>query len=218
MEVKTNNIVVIEKELYSLTKSINIIKIKNIIRENFVERGYPLDKLTDEFLNNEFGLIKNHIKNKIKHSHHISSRFSNEKIDLIKKLINKFPVVFFSYTTGSNNGAPRYDFVCPKCKNVDSLESRYSNEIDIIYCTNCWNFKFEYTTISKIDVSSHKQEEQFISDGIIRYISDDLFHLQYKNIFEHIQQKYPFGIESIFEFDTIVYEKDDNNNWITDNR
>jgi len=65
----------------------DIVQAKNIVRENFIERGMCLDELTDEFVNNEFGLVLTHLRKKIKHSHHITSRFTNENIEKIKQIL-----------------------------------------------------------------------------------------------------------------------------------
>ena len=56
-------------------------KIRNVIIKNFKERCEE-EKLTDEFIKSELGIVVKHVKNK--HSHHMSSRYSMENYDLIK--------------------------------------------------------------------------------------------------------------------------------------
>ena len=65
----------------------DIVQAKNIVRENFIERGMCLDELTDEFVNSEFGLLLTHLRKKIKHSHHITSRFTDGNIEKIKQVL-----------------------------------------------------------------------------------------------------------------------------------
>ena len=58
-------------------------KIRNVIIKNFKERGEQ-EKLTDEFIKSELGIVVKHVKNK--HSHHMSSRYSMENYYLIKAI------------------------------------------------------------------------------------------------------------------------------------
>lgn len=59
------------------------IKIKNIIVDNFTERN-EVEKLTEKFINSELLIVIKHVKNK--HSHHMTSYYSNEKYLMIKNI------------------------------------------------------------------------------------------------------------------------------------
>jgi hypothetical protein len=73
-----------------LTES-ELAQIKELIKENFLSRGKNPDEITEDFIEFEFGILYTHIKSKAKHSHHLNSRFSNEILSKIKKImVNKF--------------------------------------------------------------------------------------------------------------------------------
>jgi len=64
-------------------------EIKTIIIENFTQRGEE-EKLTDEFIKSELGIVIKHVKNK--HSHHMNSRYLSENYSKIKAIVgNKYP-------------------------------------------------------------------------------------------------------------------------------
>jgi len=77
-----------EKEMklgHILTEN-DYIKIKNIIIDNFTERN-ETEKLTEEFIKSELSLVIKHVKNK--HSHHMSSYYSNKNYSMIKMIVEK---------------------------------------------------------------------------------------------------------------------------------
>jgi len=64
-------------------------EIKIIIMENFTQRGEE-EKLTDQFIKSELGIVIKHVKNR--HSHHMNSRYSRENYYKIKAIVrNKYP-------------------------------------------------------------------------------------------------------------------------------
>ena len=62
------------------------IEIKKIIVDNFTERNQT-EKLTEKFIESELSIVIKHVKNK--HSHHMSSYYSNENKLKIKLIVGK---------------------------------------------------------------------------------------------------------------------------------
>lgn len=57
---------------------------------------------------------------------------------MVDKVIS---IIIIQYTTGSGNGEPYIDWLCPYCKSHNDLSLRgYENRV---YCTDCWCW-FEY--------------------------------------------------------------------------
>ena len=57
-------------------------QVKDIIKSNFAEKN---KNLTEEELENEYRIVKSHMK--IKHSHHMYAKYSLEHIIGIKKIL-----------------------------------------------------------------------------------------------------------------------------------
>ncbi len=77
-----------EKEMklgHILTEN-DYIKIKNIIIDNFTERNQT-EKITEDFIKSELSIVIRHVKNK--HSHHMSSHYSNKNYLMIKMIVEK---------------------------------------------------------------------------------------------------------------------------------
>ena len=62
--------------------------IKNIIITNFEERNES-DKLTDDFIKSELAIVIRHVR--IKHSHHMTSKYSRENYYKIKAIVTSCP-------------------------------------------------------------------------------------------------------------------------------
>ncbi len=61
-------------------------KLKEIIKKNFIDRNKNIEDITDDFLEMELYILRTHLK--IKHSHHLDSRYSNENLKKIKDIFN----------------------------------------------------------------------------------------------------------------------------------
>jgi hypothetical protein len=120
---------------------------------------------------------------------------------------NSETILLCSYTTGSSNGASKYYWVCPYCMEHNCLETRPFEKN--VYCENCWCW-FEFDNISEIE--DYKKYKQYIKSGVIKYASEEYVN-KYSDILNEISSKFTiFGIEDIYEYTTIIYKNNDDNN------